>query len=207
MIKDLKHFKYFIGIDEVNVFSLIGPVIAVAYFSKKKIKGVKDSKKLTYRKIKELAPKLKEAGLWSMASVKPNHLNIIEASQEAKRRAINKFLKEHKIPKTKTLFIIDGILPIKGEVNQICIPHGDEKIYQISAASIIAKEACIKYFEKLEKTFPGITKIPPTKKGAEKMKQYLEFPNAKKAIRFSILNKLQEGTLVPSTENTEKKNF
>ena len=147
-----------IGTDETNVFSLAGPLVAGAYITKKRIKGVKDSKKLTRKKIKELAEKLKNNGLYYIDFVTPeefDQLGMKMASIEAKRRAVLNLIEKYKLPKTKILLITDGLIPISCGLSELAIPHADEKIYEVSAASIIAKAYLNDKMEEYDRLYPG----------------------------------------------------
>ena len=131
--------KIIAGVDEVGRGSLIGPVYAAAVILKKNIKKkeIKDSKKLTKIEREKLAKFIKKNSTWAIgsASVKEiEKLNILNASLLAMKRAIKKL-------KVKpNLVLIDGNK--SPELRNYLIKtiiKGDQKIKEISAASIIAK--------------------------------------------------------------------
>jgi ribonuclease HII len=127
------------GVDEVGRGPLAGPVLASAVVlnPKKKILGLKDSKKLTESNRKQLALAIKQKALcWSIgiASVKEiDTLNILNASLLAMKRAINN------LPlKPDTIWIDGNCLPDCNPSIKTMI-KGDDLIPVISAASIVAK--------------------------------------------------------------------
>ncbi len=127
------------GVDEVGRGSLIGPVYAAAVILNSNInkKELKDSKKLNKIKREVLAKYIKKNSTWAIgsASLKEiEQINILNASLLAMKRAIKKL-------KTKpTLVLIDGNkIPLMENYKLKSIIKGDQKISEISAASIIAK--------------------------------------------------------------------
>ena len=145
--------KIIAGVDEVGRGSLIGPVYAAAVILKKNIrkKDIKDSKKLTKIEREKLAKFIKKNSTWAIgsASVKEiERLNILSASLLAMKRAIKKL-------KVKpNLVLIDGNKsPELSNYLIKTIIKGDQKIKEISAASIIAKVSRDKIMFKMSKSF------------------------------------------------------
>ena len=145
--------KIIAGVDEVGRGSLIGPVYAAAVILKKNIrkKEIKDSKKLTKIEREKLAKFIKKNSTWAIgsASVKEiEKLNILSASLLAMKRAIKKL-------KVKpNLVLIDGNKsPELSNYLIKTIIKGDQKIKEISAASIIAKVARDKLMLKMSESF------------------------------------------------------
>lgn len=130
--------QFIAGVDEVGRGCLAGPVVSAAVIFKEgyMVKGIKDSKKLSFRERFELAKKIKKVSYYAIgvASVEEIFkLNILNASLLSMSRAV----KGLKIKPKKIL--VDGIFTIKGLKNCKAIVKGDQKIRCISAASIIAK--------------------------------------------------------------------
>ena len=131
--------KMIAGVDEVGRGSLIGPVYAAAIIFKKNInkKILKDSKKLSKKNREILEKYIKHNSYWSIgkASLREiEKLNILNASLLAMKRAIKK------LKKKPTLVLIDGNkIPQVKNYNLKFVIKGDQKIAEISAASIIAK--------------------------------------------------------------------
>ena len=145
--------KIIAGVDEVGRGSLIGPVYAAAVILKKNIikKEIKDSKKLTKIEREKLAKFIKKNSTWAIASASVKEiekLNILNASLLAMKRAIKKL-------KVKpNLVLIDGNKsPELSNYLIKTIIKGDEKIKEISAASIIAKVSRDKLMLKMSESF------------------------------------------------------
>ena len=131
--------KLIAGVDEVGRGSLIGPVYAAAVILNKNInkKDFKDSKKLNKTKREFLAKYIKRNSTWAIGSASLKEIektNILNASLLAMKRAIIK------LKKKPNLVLIDGNKSpkIKNYLTRNII-KGDQKIAEISAASIIAK--------------------------------------------------------------------
>ena len=145
--------KIVAGVDEVGRGSLIGPVYAAAVILNKKINKriIKDSKKLTKIQRQNLAKYIKKNSIWALgsASVKEiENLNILNASLLSMKRAIKKLkLKPEKV-------LVDGNKSpdLKNYIIKTVI-KGDEKIPEISAASIIAKVERDRLMKKMSFSF------------------------------------------------------
>ena len=145
--------KIIAGVDEVGRGSLIGPVYAAAVILRKKIdkKKLKDSKKLSKKNREILDIYIKKNCIWSIGSASLKEIeknNILNASLLAMKRAIKK------LKKRPQLVLIDGNkLPIIDNYNLKNIIKGDQKIPEISAASIIAKVSRDRLVFKMSKKF------------------------------------------------------
>ena len=141
------------GVDEVGRGSLIGPVYASAVILKKNcdVKKLKDSKKLTKKEREVLNKYIKKNSYWSIGSASKEEiekLNILNASLLAMKRAIKKLKKKPR------LVLVDGNrIPVMKNYNLKYVIKGDQKIPEISAASIIAKVARDRLISKLAKNF------------------------------------------------------
>ena len=145
--------KLLAGVDEVGRGSLIGPVYAAAVILKRKIdrKKLKDSKKLSKENREILEKYIKQNSIWSIGSASTKEiekLNILNASLLAMKRAIKKLKKKPK------LVLIDGNkIPKLENYNLKNIVKGDQKVPEISAASIIAKVSRDRLVSKMSKQF------------------------------------------------------
>jgi ribonuclease HII len=144
------------GIDESNRGGLLGNVVAACVVLKvpetkeefKIYKEIKDSKKLSKKKRKELAIYIKENaltyGIGTASNEEIDDINILNATMKAMLRATDIAYKKYKFNK----IYVDGpyyntYIP-PGENSDFipheCINKGDSIYTSIAAASILAKE-------------------------------------------------------------------
>lgn len=142
------------GVDEAGRGPLAGPVCAAAVILPPNIDipGLNDSKKLTDKRRRELAPIIKNYALAygiAFANEKEiDEINILQATFLAMERAIGQ------LEVKPELVLIDGNrqkdfgLPVKTVV------HGDSLSASIAAASILAKVTRDDFMEDLAQQFP-----------------------------------------------------
>ncbi|MFA5310555.1 MAG: ribonuclease HII [Candidatus Paceibacterota bacterium] len=159
-----KGYKYVVGIDEAGRGPLAGPVAAGAvlilekdFKEAKKIKSVKDSKKLKEEKRKEVYLNLvkNKKVKWGIGMVSEktiDRINILEATKLAMIKAVKNLEKKNKIK--IDFLLLDGRMKLDLKVNQKSIVKGDDKVFSISAASIIAKVKRDKLMERYDKKYP-----------------------------------------------------
>lgn len=147
--------RFVAGIDEAGRGPLAGPVFAAAVILNpdKPIEGLRDSKKLTPLERSTLEPVIKERALaWAVAfsTVEEiDRLNILQATLLAMKRAVLALKVE------PTLLLIDGNRMPQMPYRMRTIVKGDDKIPEISAASILAKTAHDRLFETYAIKYPG----------------------------------------------------
>jgi len=159
-------YKNIIGVDECNVFSLAGYIIACAIImdlSKPIIKDIKDSKLLTRKKREKLFPLVKKRSKFiSIGKVYPreiNQLGIYLSHILAKQRAIINIIKKLR-NKRGIVIICDGAFNLKlekigiGSASILAFPNADQKVYSVSCASIIAKVLLDRSMARLHKKYP-----------------------------------------------------
>ena len=133
------------GVDEVGKGCLFGPVFAGAVILSKENEesllslGLKDSKKLSHRKRRNLVPLIKKNSIdWSIGQASAREIDRIgirEATEKAIIRALEKFTS---VP---NLILVDGILPIRlWQGEQKTQVRGESHFASIAAASVLAKE-------------------------------------------------------------------
>tara|TARA_B100000401_G_scaffold146382_1_gene97191 strand:+ start:198 stop:779 length:582 start_codon:yes stop_codon:yes gene_type:complete len=145
--------KVIAGVDEVGRGSLVGPVFAATVIFKKNLdkKKIKDSKKLSKNKRNLLEKYIKKNSIWTIGSASLKEiekLNILNASLLAMERSIKK------LKSKPSLIMIDGNkLPIMNGYKLKSIVKGDQKVPEISAASIIAKVSRDRLILKMSKRY------------------------------------------------------
>ena len=145
--------KIIAGVDEVGRGSLIGPVYAAAVILNNSInkKKLKDSKKISKTNREVLEKYIKKNSYWAIGSASKmeiEKLNILNASLLAMKRAVKK------LKKKPTLVLIDGNkIPEMKNYKLKSIIKGDQKISEISAASIIAKVSRDRFVTNLSKNY------------------------------------------------------
>ena len=144
------------GVDEAGRGPLAGPVYAAAVILGPNFDtaGLRDSKKLSESKRYTLALHIKQNALaWSVGictAEEIDALNIHQATLLAMKRAIENLNSFHSIK-----VMVDGLFCPKVHYPCEAIVKGDDKVAEISAASIIAKtERDLKMIE-IDKIYPG----------------------------------------------------
>lgn len=147
--KKLAPFEYPIayciaGVDEVGRGPLVGDVVTAAVIldPDNPIEGLMDSKKLSEKKRALLAQEIKEKAVaWSVGRANPEEidtLNILHATMLAMQRAVQG------LAITPDYVLVDGnrtpsFASEQGSINSQAVVKGDDRVIEISAASIIAK--------------------------------------------------------------------
>ena len=161
---DLENYfrKKVVGIDEVGRGPLAGPVVAAAVYIDRSlwkrylkkyptISKINDSKKISKKNREILESYIKKNSIWAIGSASLKEIeknNILNASLLAMKRAIKKLKKKPQI------VLIDGNkLPYIDNYKLKNVIKGDQKIPEISAASIIAKVSRDRLLTKMSKKF------------------------------------------------------
>ena len=146
--------KKIAGVDEVGRGCLAGPVFAAAVILNNDIntKGIKDSKKISFKNRMILSKYIKKNSAFAIAFASVDEiekLNILNASLLSMKRALNK------LKQKPSMIYIDGIFAPKNlKIKYKTFIKGDEKIISIAAASIVAKATRDQFMIKLGKNFP-----------------------------------------------------
>lgn len=149
-----EHLGYLCGIDEVGRGPLAGPVVACAVILPKDhhILYLNDSKKLTAHKREELYDVImREAvavGLGMASPARIDEINILQATYEAMRQAVNK------LSVCPDILLNDAVRIPGLSMQQVPIVKGDAKSVSIAAASIIAKVTRDRLMMEYDKAMP-----------------------------------------------------
>ena len=152
------------GVDEVGRGTLAGPVVASAVIltPSHKIKGLKDSKKLTLRATVELSKIIQKnalsIGIGIIDATTIDKINIRQATLLAMSNSVKD------LSLKPDIVLIDGVDKINIPYHQKNIIGGDSKEDSIMAASIIAKVERDKLMDIYARTYPDF--------GFEKNKGY-----------------------------------
>jgi ribonuclease HII len=187
-------FKIIAGLDEAGRGPLAGPVVAAAVIFKignlkidKSFENckleienlVKDSKQLSQKQREYVYEKLiKYGGIeWGIGIVSEkviDKINILEATKLAMQKALRQA--QGKLNLDPDFLLLDGNFKIKTNILQKSIIKGDQKVFSISAASIIAKVTRDRLMQKYHKKYPqyGFDKHKGygTKKHFENIKKF-----------------------------------
>lgn len=146
--------KFICGIDEVGRGPLAGPVTVAAVIldPNKPIYGLKDSKKLSKKKIGELAKEIKTNAIsYSIVSATPqtiDKIGIAKSIDSCMRKCVYKL-------EVKPTIIFTDFLNVKFKNSEsVAIVKGDDNSNSIAAASIIAKDFRDRKMETLGKQYP-----------------------------------------------------
>ena len=142
------------GIDEVGRGPLAGPVVAGAVILPKdcKIKYINDSKKLSAKMrdmlYDEIMEKAVAVGIGFVSEKRIDEINILNATYEAMRQAIDK------LGVNPDILLNDAVTIPKVDIRQVPIIKGDAKSISIGAASIVAKVTRDRFMEEMAKKYP-----------------------------------------------------
>jgi len=166
------------GVDEVGRGPLVGDVVTAAVIldPDNPIEGLKDSKKLSEKKRALLSEEIKEKAIaFSIGRASPEEidtLNILHATMLAMQRAVQG------LDVTPDYILVDGnrtptFASEQGSIDSHAVVKGDDRVVEISAASILAKVARDNEMIALDKLHPeyGFAKHKgyPTKMHLEKI--------------------------------------
>ncbi len=156
LLKILESGKIIVGVDEVGRGPLAGAVVAAAVIldPNNPIEGLADSKKLSEKKRETLTVEIKEKALsWALGRAEVEEIddiNILHASLLAMSRAV------YDLNLMPDIALIDGNrCPSDLPCQSMAVVKGDQRVAEISAASIIAKVARDHEMIALDQQYPG----------------------------------------------------
>lgn len=151
-----------IGIDEVGLAPLAGPVVACAILmpAGDPIPGVRDSKMLTPARRVVLARQIRDVaitiGIGASSAREVERINPRAASHRAMARAVAQLTRRRGV--SPDFALVDG--SSANELRDLIGPHetvirGDQSVYAIACASIVAKVLRDTLMAKLALRYPG----------------------------------------------------
>lgn len=147
--------QYICGVDEVGRGPLAGPVVAGAVILPKDemILYLNDSKKLSEKKREllydEIMEKAVATGIGMVSPERIDEINILQATYEAMRQAIEQ------LNVKPDILLNDAVTIPQVEIKQVPIIKGDAKSISIAAASIIAKVTRDRLMKEYDNILPG----------------------------------------------------
>ena len=153
--EEYKDYPYICGIDEVGRGPLAGPVVAGAVILPKDdmILYLNDSKKLSEKKREMLYDEIMEkavaTGIGIVSPARIDEINILQATYEAMRMAIDN------LKVRPDILLNDAVTIPQVDILQVPIIKGDAKSISIAAASIIAKVTRDRLMVEYDKVLPG----------------------------------------------------
>lgn len=143
LVESKRGYTSVCGVDEVGRGPIAGPVVSCAVImSENIVEGVKDSKKLSDKKRRSLALDIYSNSIAIGYGVVDNEIideiNIRNATHLAMKKAIENLVDKDGNKVIPDLALIDAE-NIDYDLDQISIIKGDDLVYEISCASILAK--------------------------------------------------------------------
>ena len=152
--KEYAQYTHICGIDEVGRGPLAGPVVACAVVLPKDVTilYLNDSKKLSEKKREllydEIMEKAVAVGIGAVGPARIDEINILQATYEAMRSAINN------LNPSPDILLNDAVTIPKVDIKQVPIIKGDAKSISIAAASVLAKVTRDRIMEEYDKKYP-----------------------------------------------------
>jgi ribonuclease HII len=155
-----KGYDFLGALDEAGRGPLAGPVVAACvvltpeFAVSDQLRGVKDSKKLSEKKREALLDSITESfyavgvGICDHETI--DRINILEATFLAMKKAIGA------LKQKADFYLLDGKYPIRNSsIAQEAIVKGDDKVFSIAAASIVAKVTRDRIMREMHERFPA----------------------------------------------------
>ncbi len=153
-------YKFIGGIDEAGRGPLAGPVVAACVICDKdfklnndKFNFIKDSKKLSAKRREEMFAIIQEefceVGIGTCSHATIDRINILQAAFLAMKKAIGALKQKPDFVMLDGRFLIPNI-----SLGQKVIVRGDEIVFSIAAASIIAKVTRDRIMRKMHEQYP-----------------------------------------------------
>lgn len=168
--------NYYIGVDESGKGDFFGPLVIAGVISNENINeeltklGVKDSKKLSDKRVKQLAEKIKEICIYNVVVIKPKRYNELTENLNLNKllawghaRVIENLLEEavfRNLECSKAVsdqfgdeeYLLKALMQM-GKKIKIIQMHKAEVDIAVASASIIARAEFLKQIEILSKKY------------------------------------------------------
>lgn len=136
------------GIDEAGRGSLAGPLVVAGVILREKVDGLNDSKKLTEKRREQLFEEIVQKSVYEI---------VFTDNRTIDERGLSKAISDsiEKILETlrPLVAIMDGNTNF-GILGVQAMVKADEKVPEVSAASILAKVSRDRYMAEIDKTYP-----------------------------------------------------
>ena len=152
--------QFVIGVDEVGVSALAGPLYACAAYLVSRLpqslyQEIKDSKLLSPEKRESLIPKLKKFCCYSFGSVSVKELKYLNLHQ-ARLLAMSRALDDLYLSGIPDIIIFDGThVPVKYQGIGVAVIKADNIFLPVAIASILAKVERDKVMIRLHNLYPS----------------------------------------------------
>jgi len=174
------------GIDEAGRGPIAGPLVIAGVILKEEIEGLKDSKKLTPKKREKLFEEIIQKSEYKIVEVSNKTIDE-KGLSFAINFALNEIVNSLKADK----YIFDGNSKFGVEILETLI-KGDDKVKEISAASILAKVTRDRFMIEISKNYPNYNfakhKGYITKEHIEEIKKYGYSDIHRKSYKLKALN-------------------
>jgi len=151
----IKDYQHIVGVDEAGRGPLAGPVVTAAVILPANYKNdlIKDSKQLTPMQRERLFIEIKNKALsYSIVAMSPKKIDdmgILNATKLAMRQAIMK------LDPTPDFILTDAVPVNIMDIPQMPMVKGDDRVFSIAAASILAKVYRDHLMVKYHKKYPA----------------------------------------------------
>jgi len=136
------------GIDEAGRGSLAGPLVVAGVILEGKVDGLNDSKKLTEKRREQLFEEIVKKSAYEIVFTDNDTIDEVGLSK-AISDSIEKILEKLQ----PSIAIMDGNTNF-GILGVQAVVKADEKVPEVSAASILAKVSRDRYMVEIDKTYP-----------------------------------------------------
>ncbi len=163
-------YKVICGIDEAGRGALAGPLTVAGVVLRRRIEGLNDSKKLSFKKREELFDLIVKRAKYKIVFIDEKFID-----ENGISKALKKAIEEIKRSILADKYIMDGNSSF-GILGIDPVIKADENIYQVSAASILAKVSRDRFMMEIHKKYPKYGfknhKGYGTKEHVENIKKY-----------------------------------